>query len=288
MLAAGETHRAVGKNNLYAKNVEKGLQWLVSKQAADGQLGDGYSHPIATIVLCEAYGLTSDPALKPAAQKAVNKIVDWQAPDGGFRYAPKQPGDTSVAGWHIQALKSAQMAGLSVPQATMTGVTQFLDKMQSDEGSSYGYTGPDANNYRLRAVGLLARQYMGWGPRSIGLTKGVAALQKMPPGPNPKDIYYFYYATQVMHHMGAVNPEAWDKWNQPMRDMLINSQDKGATPDKRDQKGSWDPTGDALAPQMGRLCYTSLCLLTLEVYYRHLPLYRRELGAQKDAAIIGK
>ena len=28
--------------------------------------------------------------------------------------------------------------------------------------------------------------------------------------------------------------------------------------------------------------YTSLSLLTLEVYYRHLPLYRREMGGQKD------
>jgi hypothetical protein len=27
---------------------------------------------------------------------------------------------------------------------------------------------------------------------------------------------------------------------------------------------------------------TSLSVLTLEVYYRHLPLYRRDLGAVKD------
>jgi hypothetical protein len=282
LLAAGETHRAASKNNIYAKHVDKGLKWLCNKMGADGQMGGGYSHGICTIVLCEAYGLTADPNLKPFAQRAVNKVVDWQGPDGGFRYGPKQDGDLSVAGWHIQGLKSAQMAGLNVPRATIEGVDRFLTKVSADEGSRYGYTdGQNGGNYRLSAVGLLARQYMGWGPRTRGLTKGVEHMQKLPPGPNPRDMYYFYYATQVMHHMASVMPEAWDKWNVPMRDMLIKGQDNGTTADHRDQKGSWDPTGDALGAPLGRLGYTSLCLLTLEVYYRHLPLYRREIGSAK-------
>ena len=79
-----------------------------------------------------------------------------------------------------------------------------------------------------------------------------------------------------MHHMGSVMPDAWEKWNVPMRDLLVKNQDQGGTEGKRDQKGSWSPAGDVLEKPMGRLCYTSLCLLTLEVYYRHLPLYRDE------------
>ena len=67
-----------------------------------------------------------------------------------------------------------------------------------------------------------------------------------------------------------------------MRDLLVESQDQGQNGDKRDQKGSWDPTGDAFGPQFGRLAYTCMCVLTLEVYYRHLPLYKRELAAAKD------
>src|SRR5262249_6441135 len=182
-----------------------------------------------------AYGLTADPNLKPFAQRAVNKIVDWQGNDGGFRYGPKQDGDLSVAGWHVQALKSAQMAGLNVPRATIEGVDRFLTKTSAEEGSRYGYTdGQNGGNYRLSAVGLLCRQYMGWGPRTRGLTMGVEKMQKLPPGPNPRDIYYFYYATQVMHHMASVMPEAWDKWNVPMRDMLIKNQDNGGVADHRD------------------------------------------------------
>jgi hypothetical protein len=286
LLGAGETHMAANKNNIHAKTVGKGLDWMCAHMGADGHMGDGYTQGIATIVLCEAYGLTADPRLRPFAQRAVNKIVDWQAADGGFRYSPKQAGDLSVAGWHIQALKSAQMAGLNVPNATLAGVNEFLQKVSANDGSRYGYMdGQGGNNQRLSAVGLLCRQYLGWGPRTPGLVKGVADLQRVPPGPNPKDIYYFYYATQVMHHMSSVQPEAWDKWNVPMRDMLIKAQDHGGDKDHRDQKGSWSPASDALEKPLGRLGYTSLVLLTLEVYYRHLPLYRREMCTGKDPAV---
>jgi hypothetical protein len=70
-----------------------------------------------------------------------------------------------------------------------------------------------------------------------------------------------------------------------MRDILIDTQDQGLNPDRRDQKGSWDPSGDPWGGELGRLGDTSLKLLTLEVYYRHLPLYRREIGAMKDEAV---
>ena len=50
------------------------------------------------------------------------------------------------------------------------------------------------------------------------------------------------------------------------------------------RRGSWSPEGDAWGGQMGRLGHTSLSILTLEVYYRHLPLYRREMALKKDEA----
>jgi len=41
--------------------------------------------------------------------------------------------------------------------------------------------------------------------------------------------------------------------------------------------GSWDtndPSPDPWRAQGGRIMITSLCCLTLEVYYRYLPLYK--------------
>jgi hypothetical protein len=276
-LGAGETHRPSGKFGQYSKTVERGLQYLVAHQAGDGRLGDGYGHPIATIALCEAYGLTADPQLKGPAQRAINCCVTWQGPGGGFRYGPKQVGDTSVSGWFIQALKSGQMSGLNVPRKTWTDIYKYLDSVSSGNYSeSYGYMGKEASP-SMTAVGLLCREYTSWGPRMLGLQRGIEELQKKPPAAAARDIYYFYYASQVIHHAGG---PAWEQWNPKMRDLLIDRQDRGNS--EPHQKGSWSSDGDALGHGLGRLGTTSLSLLTLEVYYRYLPLYRRDLGTDKD------
>jgi hypothetical protein len=148
----------------------------------------------------------------------------------------------------------------------------------------YGYMGT-RSTATMSAVGLLCRQYLGWSPRKHELIKGLDVLMDTPPG-QLNNMYYYYYATQVMHHMGGEPWETWNlgKGNQPgMRDWLVNSQDKGDTPQAAHQRGSWNPTGDAHGNQGGRLMITSLSVLTLEVYYRHLPLYRRDLGGTKDS-----
>ena len=284
LLGAGVTHKGSSGNKIDPKVVERGLRWLIIRQGADGSFsGNGYEHAMATIAMCEAYGMTADPALKGPAQRAINACVAWQHTDGGFRYSPRIPGDLSVHGWFVQALKSGYLAGLNIPQATWAGVNNFLDSVSTPDGGGYGYQQPQPAP-TVTAVGLLCRQYMGWGPRSPGLTKGAEYLKKLPPSPNFRNMYYYYYATQVMYHLSQHNPEGWKQWNEKMRDMLVDSQDQGVNADRRDQKGSWSPDGDAWGGQLGRLGYTSLCLLTLEVYYRHLPLYRKEMGLLKDPA----
>lgn len=277
LLGAGEHHR--NPKARYGKHCERGLKYLITKQGQDGNFGGGmYAHGLATIAMCEAYAMTSDPLLKYPAQKAVNYIRSAQHDAGGWRYQPRQAGDTSVVGWQVMALKSGQMGGLEVDDArnpTFAKAMKFLDSVMLSDGSGYGYTAPSAAP-TMTAVGLLCRQYLGWGPRNANLLSGVQTLKKTPPG-KLNSMYYYYYATQVMHHMGG---DDWKGWNEKMRDMLVSKQDKG---DKNPHsRGSWNPQGDAHGGAGGRLMLTSLSLLTLEVYYRHLPLYRRDLGGKKD------
>jgi hypothetical protein len=112
---------------------------------------------------------------------------------------------------------------------------------------------------------------------------GVQKLKAVPPEKHP-DVYYLYYATQVMHHMQG---ESWRFWNtgvdekgkqqsKGIRDMLISKQDTGNTPKHAHQAGSWGGSAG------GRVMATSLSLLCLEVYYRHLPLYRRDINFNKE------
>ncbi|HPP52144.1 MAG TPA: hypothetical protein PK777_04265, partial [Thermoguttaceae bacterium] len=91
-LGAGYTHQ----EGPYRTQVQRGLEWLLANQKPDGDLwgyaqGSSdtwlYSHGIAAIALCEAYGMTRDPALRQAAERAVGFIVAAQHPTrGGWRY----------------------------------------------------------------------------------------------------------------------------------------------------------------------------------------------------------
>jgi hypothetical protein len=83
-----------------------------------------------------------------------------------------------------------------------------------------------------------------------------------------RDTYYWYYGTQVMYHMGG---KYWEDWNARLHPMLVATQEKNGP-----SAGSWNPekpVPDRWGPHGGRLYVTTLNLLSLEVYYRLLPLY---------------
>lgn len=274
-LGAGQTQF----DGEHKQTVQRGLAFLVAngKPGNKGGLpvvdytekgGSMYSHGLAAIVLCEAYAMTEDPRLAVAAQGALNFIMYAQDPrGGGWRYSPRQAGDTSATGWQIMALKSGYMGHLTVSPASIRGSSLFLDSVQSDYGSLYGYTEPSARaggHRACNAVGLLCRMYLGWGKDHPGIQKGVANLAKT--GVVKSDIYYDYYAAQVLRQHGG--PE-WDKFNTVLRDWLVAEQsDSGPT------RGSWYLGNVGHGTEHGgRLYTTSMATMILEVYYRHMPLY---------------
>jgi hypothetical protein len=281
-LAAGKTHKAADKNP-YDKNIDKGLKLLMSQQNTKTGFFGGtmYSHGLATIAMCEAYGLSQDPTLRKSAQRGIDLIVSAQGETtGSWDYGPAKSAraDMSVSGWQIMALKSGQMAGLNVPAVTITRVKGFLNTACNTGDDGYGYTPGSGSSPRMSAVGLLCRQYMeNWGPSNLSMINGVKKHIKTTP-PDVQDVYYYYYATQVIHHFGGSD---WKDWNEKMRENLIRKQDvaKGAN------YGSWSPAGDPWGGSGGRLMITSLNLLTLEVYYRYLPLYYRDAGYAKDKVV---
>jgi len=266
-LGAGQTHL----EGEYSEVVFKGLKWLVEHQKENGDLrGQGigrmYAHAQAAIVLCEAYALTGDEQLRRPAQLALSYIVEAQHSGGGWRYEPGQAGDTSVVGWQLMALRSGKMAYLYVPNRVFEGATRYLDRAKCDEvGGRYGYQPGRPPTPVMTAEALLCRQYLGWPKDHPGLEAGAEYLLKShPPKKESPNIYYWYYGTQVMHHLGG---RPWRIWNAKVRQALVESQEKTGH-----AAGSWDPRG-GFASRGGRIYMTSLAVCTLEVYYRHMPLY---------------
>jgi hypothetical protein len=156
------------------------------------------------------------------------------------------------------------MAGLEIPQATLDGAKRWLERVgaQGNNLGQFGYTnaGPTP---AMTAEALLCVEYLGAERNDPRLLKGGDyLLAHLPPTDTS---YYWYYATQVMFHLQG---EHWRQWNQTQRDVLVQSQIKEGP-----AAGTWDPK-DRWEADAGRLYATSLRLLMLEVYYRHLPLYQ--------------
>ncbi len=266
-LGRGYTHR----EGPYKAQVEQGIAFLAGlaiKQKGKCYVqGNLYSQGLAGIALSECYAMTQDPRLQVPTQLALNYIMEAQDPrGGGWRYAPKQPGDTSAVGWQLMALKSGNMAYLQVNPLVIKKAVEFLDHVQADDGAFYGYTDP-GKGPATTAVGLLCRMYLGWKKDHPALQKGVAHLAKLGPS---KDLYFSYYATQIMHHFEG---DMWIAWNNKMKGMLLKSQAS-----KGHEAGSFydGVDGGHGAHSAGRLYCTALSTMILEVYYRHLPIYKNQ------------
>ncbi len=279
LLGAGHSHLEPGR---YQATIGNGLRWLVAAQSPDGALFTGgtnhsalYSHAIATMALGEAFALTHDKRLRAPLQRAVAFIARSQHFAGGWRYAPMTPGDTSVQGWMVFALRSADLAGVPVPRRTVRLASRYLESVSNDKTrSTYGYMPGWAPSMSMTAEALVCRQLLGWPREQLALQRGVQIVAAHLEESKDRNIYYWYYATQLLHNMGA---KSWEQWNARVRDGLVGMQVGGAGCDR----GSWDPTwpqDDLWGAKAGRLFTTSLSLLTLEVYYRYLPLYRDRGG----------
>jgi hypothetical protein len=279
LLAAGQSPTHDGP---FKKTVVSGLDWLVKHQAEGGDLAAGakqqmYSHGLAAIVLCEAYGQSKDDALAKSAQRAIDFIEDAQSQQtGGWRYYPGEEGDTSVFGWQIAALTSAQRAGLKVNPATIESAKRLLKSVTktTDVGVATGkfsYMPDSPETPAISAVGILCSQRLGVRKEDPLIANGVKYLMKNKPDENKRNLYYWLYGTQVLHN---VSGKDWDAWNRQVRKILVESQEHDGC-----AAGSWDPdkpTRDAWSPTGGRLMATSFACLTLEVHYRYLLIFKNE------------
>ncbi|MEM6474466.1 MAG: hypothetical protein AAF802_33345, partial [Planctomycetota bacterium] len=128
------------------------------------------------------------------------------------------------------------------------------------------------------AVGMLMRMYNGWRRDQPEMQSAAEYLLRSPPQLGDRrrplrDGYYWYYATQFMFHMGD---DYWERWNRYLNPLLLETQIKTGP-----ESGSWDPelpVRDRWSAHAGRIYVTTMNLLNLEVYYRHLPIYEETAG----------
>lgn len=273
-LGSGHTHRS----GAYTHEVAAGLEYLRARQRSNGSLyGDAqlfaqmYCHSMATFAVCEAYALTQDPRLEPMARAAVRYTLSMQHPtDGGWRYRRGDTGDTSQLGWQLMTLKSAGLAGLSVPASTWSGVERFLRRVQRGTSGGLACYRPETPTSRtMTAEALFCRQLLqAGGVSDLSLAPTLEAIRSISeelPATSRRNLYYWYYATLALHQSKEQSPaatEAWDDWNQALTTVLVTTQQ---------DDGSWsaDTTWGGYG---GRVYTTALSAMCLEVYYRYSPI----------------
>jgi hypothetical protein len=273
-LGAGNTHRQ-GK---YKAHVKRGLEHLLEFQAPDGNLGGDaelfafmYSHGIATLALSEAYAMSGDKRLEQPLRAAIAYTVAAQHPStGGWRYrpaalAPHDPGDTSQLGWQLMAIKSADLAGISMPERTRQGVLRFLGSVSSGVQSGLAsYRPHEQVTPAMTAEALVSRQFLGLSKDHPAAKEAADYLLRELPGKEQINLYYWYYGTLGMYQ---IQGDHWRRWNAALQDTLVSRQVATGN-----LAGSWEP--DCIwAGYGGRVYSTAMATLCLEVYYRYLPLY---------------
>jgi hypothetical protein len=215
-----------GKHHMAGEVVKAGVKWLMDRQRKDGAFSDPdsgtalYNEALATMALCEAYGISRNRELKDPAQRAVDYLVSAQKldPQGspwGWRYFSRkhlddtlaageitqvvhaelvQDVDISVTTWGVLALKTAKIVNLSVPSGTMEGALAY-SRYTTGKGGLVGYqhpfqagdslTGPgDEFTYHvgtMSALGMLVRTFAAHEIKDPFLELAARVIVKDPP-----------------------------------------------------------------------------------------------------------
>jgi hypothetical protein len=292
---------AMGREHIVGDVVKRGLKWLVDEQGPDGAFvnypGSMYNEALGALALSEAYGLTRNKFWRDPAQKAIDYLVASQkrTPDGtglwGWRYTPglDSESDTSVTCWVVMALKSAQIAGLKVPEESMESALQFALWVTGTDGK-VGYLVPEAAgdaisgrneqfDYHagsMSALGMLVRTFVAHDHEDPFLLQAadyiITDLPAVSEDHLSVDYYYWYYGSLALNQYdGPDSPHKggkhWDAWNKAVTEAILELQDKNEDHDVC-TRGGW-LVGDRWAYAGGPIYTTATNVLTLEVYYRY-------------------
>jgi hypothetical protein len=276
-LGAGHTHRQRGP---FQANVERALRWLLSQEAQDGSFRrlTFYEQGIATMAISEAYGMTQDASLKRPAEVALGYVLRNMGPDGGYGYGGAGD-DVHVTSFQVMALKSGHLAGFPIPAEAVQRLRQYYAKALAPDGTT-GYRADDAvgieglvlpglggNPASTRtAVGLFCRVFLDCDLKGPDVRLIAEVLHEV--GPQLSNVFQVYDGTYAMYQLGG---DYWKEWNRRFRDGVIALQVRGGEED-----GSW-PGGNG-----GTVCNTAMYVMSLEIYYRYLPVNIRGAGNARE------
>lgn len=253
----------------YGRVVDHCLDYILSRAQPDSGFiveaepashGPMYGHGFASLLLAEAYGLSSRDDLREPLEKAIDLIVRTQNDEGGWRYQPEpREADLSVTVCELMALRAARNAGVFVPSETVERAVELIKGMQNADGGFMYMTSGGPSEFPRSAAAIVAL-YNSGAEASEEIERGLTYLLADPPRPpgerlDSRFFYAHYYSTQAMWHTGG---KAWREWFPKLRTAVL----------ARHADGYWK---DDLCDEYG----TSMACLILQTPNNLLPIFQR-------------
>lgn len=277
----------------FGENVLNGITFLtdVSKRQNGRMAMDlknkqwPYEHSIAAYAMSEAYTMCvkvfgeNIPDLGYEVQKVGDVLIAGQHTSGGWDYnydtESGRGGDTSLSGWHLQALKAMNHTGFrfkNINRCVRDGL-DFFEKNQQPSGAiAYKDNNVHDDGTTLAAVGALCFQM--WDRSSHNVPRKACRFiddtMKFDWNTADSDIYGHYYAAQAMINYGG---DYWKRYNKLFRDQVLKNQNADGSYKNVAGDGNIHATGTHFKGTNPYATHYRTCLATLmlEVYYRFLP-----------------
>ncbi len=253
----------------YAKEVAKGVRFLLAAQRDDGYLvgargGKMYDHGMATLALSQVWGMTGDEDVKAALKKATNLIIKCQCKDnsinhGGWRYDPVPNGaDISVTIMQVMALRGAKDSGIHVPDETMKRALSYINSCYDERTGGYCYMPRQVPGFARTAAGICVLKLVGKYEEKIDRSVEFLKLSMQ----NPREHFWYghYYACHAFHQVGGKD---WEDYYKLIRTRFLEMQ----SPD-----GSWSRRDPQSA---GPVYQTAIAVIALSVPANYLPIFQR-------------
>lgn len=279
-LAAGEDPNF----SRYGPSIRRAIRHIIAQQDVEtGYFGSSmYHHAFAMLALAEAYGAVNDSLLwhgddssdehdssdetEPTHERSIARSLDLAIRCavnsqrlnalGGWRYLPdKTDADPSATGTVLMGLLACRNAGLTVPDATLVGALDYLQRSTGVNGyvTYSGGFGASDESVTRSAVAALVYAVSGKAETAKYQATLKHITERLEHEETTHPHYFLYYMAQALFQGDY---EAWEKWNAATIRKLTKRQAKN---------GSFknDPY------------QTSMSLLALALNHRLLPVYER-------------
>ena len=291
---------------------ERALSYVVKNAKPSGLLNiadgrrDTYNHGLATFVLGQAYGMTSDARVGKALDRALKLIARMQGPVGGWGYEAKpQDGDLSLSVMQAKALRSAVDSGFEIPPSVIEKAIVNVRGHYTPQGGN-----PNRPEAELRKIpGQFTYSKGGGNPTVAMAAAGVVCLQefgqyddwriaksmervttdiaKIKPakahnGQMPFDAYTLNYVGQSLYQVGG---PGWKQHYPALRDALVGSQ--VIDPKNPANDGKW-AAGNHVSGKPGDLYGTAVAVFVLSIPNRYLPILQEGKIDEPQAAAVSR